>query len=156
MPAAKQVAQQEFWMRLEQALRERDMLASDLAVKLKTSRATVSEWKVRGSWPTGYVLIQLGKALRVNLHWLLTGEGTMDVPGRDERPTDDALLRRGFNLALANVEMALDQIRARTQPSRPGTTAPLMPPDEALALAAVARPATPPLPVAPARSPRRA
>lgn len=156
MPAAKQEAQQEFWMRLEQALRERDMLASDLAIKLKTSRATVSEWKVRGSWPTGYVLIQLGKALRVNLHWLLTGEGTMDVPGRHERPTDDALLRRGFNLALANMEMAIDQIRSRTQASRPEEAAPLMAPDAALALAAVTPLEAPASPAASRRPPRRA
>lgn len=145
--ADKQEAQKQFWFRLEQALRERDVLASELATKLKTSRATVSEWKVRGSWPTGYVLIQLSKVLRVNIHWLLTGEGTMDA-GRDERPGDEALVQRGVNLALAQVEMAVEDIRARSLRQRRDVPAdPLMPPDAALALAAAAPP------IAPARRP---
>lgn len=137
----KRDMQRLFWARLEQALKERDMQASDLATRLETSRATVSEWKVRGSWPTGYILIQIAKALRVNVHWLLTGDGGMELPGR-AAPADEALVQRGFNLALAQVEVALSEIRANGKGRAAAPTASPPPDaDEALRIAALAPPA---------------
>jgi len=108
----KKDAQRQFWLRLENVMREKGMVPADLAEKLETSRATVSEWKVRGSWPTGYDIIMICKALDVNAHWLLTGEGDAETPGADSKTaTDSMLVARGVSLALAEMELSMQHVR---------------------------------------------
>src|SRR4051794_32143851 len=64
-----------FFERLRQVLDDRGMSQADLARELNVGVATVSEWFTRGRVPNGDVMLRLPGALRVNGHWLLTGEG---------------------------------------------------------------------------------
>lgn len=70
-----------FLGRLRLVLSDRGMSQADLARELGVGVATVSEWFTRGRVPNGDVMLRLPQALRVNGHWLLTGEGPREMDG---------------------------------------------------------------------------
>jgi transcriptional regulator with XRE-family HTH domain len=102
-----------FFERLRQVLDDRAMSQADLARELNVGVATVSEWFTRGRVPNGDVMLRLPAALRVNGHWLLTGEGPRE---RDATPGGDPY-RRGAEDALARMAKALDEVARRFGPS---------------------------------------
>lgn len=72
-----------FFRRLREAMAAREVTQQELARRLGTSPGTVSPWfRARNpSFPNTHIL-KLPKVLKVNGHWLLTGEGHMDAgPG---------------------------------------------------------------------------
>jgi transcriptional regulator with XRE-family HTH domain len=104
-----------FFERLRQGLDERGMSQADLARELNVGVATVSEWFTRGRVPNGDVMLRLPGALRVNGHWLLTGEG----PSHREASLGGDPYRSGAEDALARMSKALDEVARRF-----GTAAP--------------------------------
>jgi transcriptional regulator with XRE-family HTH domain len=98
-----------FFERLRQVLGDREMSQADLARELGVGVATVSEWFTRGRVPSGDVMLRLPRALAVNGHWLLTGEGPRDLdPGAEMDP-----YQRGIEDALACMDECLAQVARR-------------------------------------------
>lgn len=64
-----------FRIRLRQALERRGMSQVELSRALQVRAATVTDWLNRGTMPGGAILLRLPALLRVDGHWLLTGEG---------------------------------------------------------------------------------
>jgi transcriptional regulator with XRE-family HTH domain len=98
-----------FFERLRRALDDRAMSQADLARELNVGVATVSEWFTRGRVPNGDVMLRLPGALRVNGHWLLTGEG----PSERETPRGGDPYRSGAEDAIARMARALDEVARR-------------------------------------------
>jgi transcriptional regulator with XRE-family HTH domain len=92
-----------FFERLRQVLDDRRMSQADLARELNVGVATVSEWFTRGRVPNGDVMLRLPAALRVDGHWLLTGEGPRE---RELSPDGDPYVR-GAEEAIARMARAL-------------------------------------------------
>jgi transcriptional regulator with XRE-family HTH domain len=70
-----------FGRRLQLAIDARASTHVALAEQLEVAPTRVSEW-VNGKWiPKGSQIIQIVEALRIDAHWLLTGEGSMDRQG---------------------------------------------------------------------------
>lgn len=74
-----------FLARLRRGLEKRGMSQAELARALGVGEATVSEWFTRGRVPQGDVFLRLPAVLRMNGHWLLTGNGPEELadPGGD-------------------------------------------------------------------------
>ncbi len=98
-----------FFERLRQILDDRGLSQADLARELGVGVATVSEWFTRGRVPNGDVMLRLPGALRVNGHWLLTGEGPRE---REPAPHGDPYLR-GAGDAIERLAQALDEVARR-------------------------------------------
>jgi transcriptional regulator with XRE-family HTH domain len=98
-----------FFERLRQVLDDQGLSQADLARELGVGVATVSEWFTRGRVPNGDVMLRLPGALRVNGHWLLTGEGPR---GREHTPDGDPYLR-GASDAIDRLRQALDDAARR-------------------------------------------
>lgn len=98
-----------FFERLRTLLDERGMSQADLARELGVGVATVSEWFTRGRVPNGDVMLRLPHALGVNGHWLLTGEGPLEL----SHETDGDPYLRGVGDALARVEQCLGDVARR-------------------------------------------
>jgi len=98
-----------FFERLRQVLDDQGLSQADLARELGVGVATVSEWFTRGRVPNGDVMLRLPGALRVNGHWLLTGEGPR---GREHSPDGDPYLR-GASDAIDRLRQALDDAARR-------------------------------------------
>jgi transcriptional regulator with XRE-family HTH domain len=65
----------DFHIRLKQVLNEQATTQSELARQLGVRAATVSDWFRLGTMPSGAVMLRLPALLKVDGHWLLTGEG---------------------------------------------------------------------------------
>ncbi|HSU12543.1 helix-turn-helix transcriptional regulator [Longimicrobium sp.] len=98
-----------FFERLRQVLDDRELSQADLARELGVGVATVSEWFTRGRVPNGDVMLRLPGALRVNGHWLLTGEGPRE---REQAPDGDPYLRGACD-AIERLRQALDDASRR-------------------------------------------
>ncbi|HYH79524.1 MAG TPA: helix-turn-helix transcriptional regulator [Longimicrobium sp.] len=98
-----------FFERLRQVLDDRGMSQADLARELGVGVATVSEWFTRGRVPNGDVMLRLPAALKVNGHWLLTGDGSRE---QDPAPGGDPYLR-GAADAVARMSRSLDEVARR-------------------------------------------
>jgi transcriptional regulator with XRE-family HTH domain len=98
-----------FFERLRQILDDRGLSQADLARELGVGVATVSEWFTRGRVPNGDVMLRLPGALRVNGHWLLTGEGPRE---REAAPQGDPYLR-GAGDAIQRLSQALEEVARR-------------------------------------------
>lgn len=98
-----------FFERLRQVLDDREMSQADLARELGVGVATVSEWFTRGRVPNGDVMLRLPYTLRVNGHWLLTGEGPRDQERR--RGADPYLL--GAQDAVSYMARCLEEVARR-------------------------------------------
>lgn len=98
-----------FFERLRQVLDDRGLSQADLARELGVGVATVSEWFTRGRVPNGDVMLRLPGALRVNGHWLLTGEGPRE---REPSPQGDPYLR-GAGDAIERLSQALEEVARR-------------------------------------------
>jgi transcriptional regulator with XRE-family HTH domain len=109
-PARKKGAElSAFIERLRQCLDDRLMSQADLARELGVGVATVSEWFTRGRVPNGDVLLRLPHVLRINGHWLLTGEGPRDLERR--RGMDPYL--HGVQDALTHVAQSVEEASRR-------------------------------------------
>jgi transcriptional regulator with XRE-family HTH domain len=98
-----------FFERLRQVLDDRGLSQADLARELGVGVATVSEWFTRGRVPNGDVMLRLPGALRVNGHWLLTGEGPRE---HESSPHGDPYLR-GAGDAMARMARAMEEVARR-------------------------------------------
>lgn len=98
-----------FFERLRRVLDDRAMSQADLARELNVGVATVSEWFTRGRVPNGDVMLRLPGALRVNGHWLLTGEG----PSEHDPAGGADPYRAGAEDALARMARALEDVARR-------------------------------------------
>lgn len=77
--------------RIGQAMKRRRVNQVALAEALGTGQPTVSGWLNRISLPDATALQRLPGIPGVSGHWLLTGRGSMDEPGRERiEPFDQA------------------------------------------------------------------
>lgn len=63
-----------FRTRLREALEHRGISQTELARRLEVRIATVNEWLNRDTMPCGMTMLRLPAVLKVDGHWLLTGE----------------------------------------------------------------------------------
>ena len=68
-----------FSERLEFLLKSKQIKQADLADFCDIRRATISEWKSRGTMPSAEIAIKIAKRLDVSLDFLLTGENKDDA-----------------------------------------------------------------------------
>jgi len=97
-----------FIERLRQVLDDRGMTQADLARELSVGVATVSEWFTRGRVPNGDVMLRLPRAVDVDGHWLLTGEGPRE---RKDSAGDPYL--RGARDAMSRMRSSLEDVARR-------------------------------------------
>jgi len=102
-----------FFERLRQVLDDQGLSQADLARELGVGVATVSEWFTRGRVPNGDVMLRLPSALRVNGHWLLTGEGAREY---EAAPHGDPYLRGACD-AIARMGQAMEEVARRFGPA---------------------------------------
>jgi lambda repressor-like predicted transcriptional regulator len=105
--------QQQTWARIEDAIKRKGWNLSDLADNIGTSRATITGWKVRRSWPSGWSCVLIAEALGESMDYLFRGLG-----GPGQEPLDSTVtgaVARGANLALTEIEAAVRQVRSRYQ-----------------------------------------
>jgi phage repressor protein C with HTH and peptisase S24 domain len=86
-----------FSERLSWALKRAGKNASDLARALDISRNAVSQWKNAKNGPSQDSLSRAAKFLRVNVHWLSTGEGQAELAGLVGSFDPDSDERRGVS-----------------------------------------------------------
>jgi phage repressor protein C with HTH and peptisase S24 domain len=84
-----------FGERITWALQRAGKNASDLARALRISRNAVSQWKNDKNGPSQDSVSSAAKFLRINAHWLSTGEGSPDLPGLVGSFDPDVDERRG-------------------------------------------------------------
>lgn len=94
-----------FRTRMRQALDRRGMSQVELSRALQVRAATVTDWLNRGTMPGGAILLRLPALLRVDGHWLLTGEGA------PEPRTGDCLDEEDAARAAELLEAALEILR---------------------------------------------
>lgn len=117
MPALKFTKDDERWAaglqsRLYMLLKHFDLNQLGLAKKIELGQSNISAWlDDRRSVPTSVALYRLCSRLGISGHWLLTGEGSIDLPNRTMSPS--AAYSRGARAAVTEVEQALDVVRAR-------------------------------------------
>lgn len=108
MTAADRARRRAFWRRVEHRLTILEMRHLHFAQALGKSSGTVADWFLRLAMPMGDELLRFPAVLKCSGHWLLTGEGQMEPPGK---PSAD--YRAGVRAALADLQDATDTIRAR-------------------------------------------
>lgn len=77
-PQSEDEAFRAFVARVKLRLYQLDMSQTELARKLGLNHGTLSGWMLLKYMPQFSVLPHIGKALRCDTHWLLTGEGKPD------------------------------------------------------------------------------
>lgn len=95
-----------FRIRLRQALERRGISQVELSRALQVRAATVTDWLNRGTMPGGAILLRLPALLRVDGHWLLTGEGAPEPRIGECLDQEDAVRAREL------LEAALEILRA--------------------------------------------
>lgn len=86
-----------FFNRIEQATKTNG--TSELAELLGVEPGAVSNWKKGRNRPNYEAIFSICKSQKINLHWLLTGEGEMlleNIRGFDEK--EEAYLKLGKRL----------------------------------------------------------
>lgn len=112
------LAAQQFRERLRQAIKASGLTQRFVAGRLEIRPATVTDWLTSEgleNLPSGETLLRLAGMLKVNQHWLWTGDGD-----RNARPGDaDALLTEFRRLAVDPVAGAAE-LRARATSAAQG------------------------------------
>ncbi len=108
----------EFCARMREAMARQGMTQAELARRLDVRDATVSDWFNRGALPSGAVMLRLPEVLRVDGHWLLTGEdaardgGRRGAIGGDDRREVVRLLESALRIARAGEDGGAPRKRA--------------------------------------------
>lgn len=68
--------------RIAATMRVRGLTQKGLAGLIGAPQSTVQKWVAEGAAPGAALLAKLPAALQVNGHWLLTGEGQVELPGK--------------------------------------------------------------------------
>ena len=102
----------ELCRRIALAMTIRDLSQSEVARRIGCRQSIVSDWLQKDRAPSGIYLTKLPAALDVDGHWLLTGEGEMDLSLSGTGVEMPASYARGGLAAIARVESALMEVRA--------------------------------------------
>lgn len=65
-----------FWNRLEQALKDNNITASELSRTLGVASSVVNSWKIRGSIPRADIACDTARALNTTVEYLINGTET--------------------------------------------------------------------------------
>jgi transcriptional regulator with XRE-family HTH domain len=76
--------------RMMTVIREQGVTQADLVRATGATSPTVTDWFNKGAVPDAATLARVARHLRLNGHWLLTGEGSPLAPGEGETQTDVA------------------------------------------------------------------
>jgi len=102
---------QAFWLRVDQRLSVLDMSRWELGRRVGTGQAWASESFSQHRNPNLGHLIRIAETLKVNLHWLITGQGTPLRPGAAGSDYE-AGEAAGRASAITELEAALRSVRA--------------------------------------------
>jgi len=83
----------DFGSRLRAAIKLSGLTQSEISLTIGTASARISEWSNGRSTPDFKYLSRLPNALNVSGHWLLTGNGSMELTETDNhQPHHETLL----------------------------------------------------------------
>lgn len=115
--------------RLMAVVKQKRLTQADLVRASGATSPTVTDWFNRGAVPDAERLARIAKAIRVNAHWLLTGQGPKSLPGEGQTQADQAYIL-GAQAIVIELGKVLRQFEAQYLGDQP------IEPDEA-AIAAV-------------------
>lgn len=95
-----------FGSRLRSIRLSKSMSLRDLCEKTSVHYAIISQYENNLVFPQVKNLVTLSTALKVNLHWLITGKGPQELPGM-ERKVDI----KGCKAQLAAAQKELQELR---------------------------------------------
>lgn len=93
-------------------LEDSNLTQAELMRRTGASSATVNEWFKKPDIPVpdGVMIARIARALRINAHWLLTGEGAMEF--RDGQPEGAGeAFRAGVKAVVGRLDQVLTEIR---------------------------------------------
>ena len=96
--------------RMMQVVRKNKVSQAELVDATGATSPTVSDWYNKQAVPQADKLARVARALRVNGHWLLTGEGPEHAPGQGNTRPDRAM-QMGYEEAVRRIESALVDIK---------------------------------------------
>lgn len=110
--------------RLELYKIQGDFSDVEIGKAARVGQSSVSAWFREKSAPLGHILARLPRALsrpglKVNGHFLLTGEGEMYLP--EEGETNSDAFHRGKFAVLAELEEAMGRVRRKLLDQEPVT-----------------------------------
>lgn len=93
--------------RMMAVIRERGLRQVDIVEASGATSPTVADWFNHGAVPDADKLARIAKALKINGHWLLTGQGPRTAPGEGETQSDLAFAL-GARAVLTEVKKSLN------------------------------------------------
>lgn len=94
--------------RLMAVVKQKGLTQADLVRASGATSPTVTDWFNRGAVPDAERLARIAKAIGVNGHWLLTGQGPKALPG-EGRTQGDQLYTLGAQAVLIELGKVLRQ-----------------------------------------------
>jgi len=78
-----------FIERLEYLLKKNKITQAQLSDKIGLRRATISDWKKNGNYPSADDAVKIAKILDVSTDWLITGEDPQGLTEEERRLVGD-------------------------------------------------------------------
>lgn len=94
--------------RLMSVFKAKGLTQADVVRASGATSPTVTDWFNRGAVPDPITLGRLAKAIRVNGHWLLTGQGPKSLPGEG---SSDELYSIGAQAVILELEKLLRALK---------------------------------------------
>lgn len=104
----RQESSRELHERLMVTIRQRGWNQADCVRATGATSPSVNDWFNRGAVPDAVILGRLAKGLKINGHWLLTGQGPKSPPG-DAR--GEELYKAGTQAVVLEVEKFYGRLR---------------------------------------------
>jgi SOS-response transcriptional repressor LexA len=83
--------------RIKQIRKEKRLTQTEFGSKIGVNQCSVVDWERGRSFPSVESMKSMAKCYGINLHWLMTGEGTMYLPHIDELTLKAELKQKVYN-----------------------------------------------------------
>ena len=123
--------------RLMTVVKQKGLTQADLVRASGATSPTVTDWFNRGAVPDAERLARIAKAIRVNGHWLLTGQGPKALPGEGQTEGDKLL-----TVGARNYDEQLNKVLRQFRADYFGELPPIERDEEAIAAVKAAERAT--------------
>ena len=106
--------------RLKNMRKDLDLTQTEFGLKLGARQGNVADWERGRSTPSVENLLNIVKTYKINLHWLLTGDGDMYYPSLSEQYKQQEIKKKMLNFLknelnlLENEAMLLDETKEET------------------------------------------